>query len=309
MLKAFFSSGGIEFHALTVITLSGWTVVFGAMGLFFVSSRRELPEWRSAGFVLCVAASSMTAGVFTILVFNQTIFPTAVFIWKSSFDIYAALIFLYGARVYLEANRRFSELRSSLMSLTLSTITVSYVANVVLHEIPIFTAGPLLPGVNIEMVLDVVRIATLLAICVALITDLNYMYRVPIEFYGVFAILGSGVCIFSHSEQDGSADPNLFSSALVAIGSVLKEGTRSQGHLVRVSTADREILIESRPEYDLIVAAILERSSLFLRRSTQMFADMFCSRFGEELKKEPSRIDVFNEAEDLVEIAFPYLHR
>jgi len=306
-MKADLSPLSLEFQVLTVVTLTGWTLVFLLLTLFFMGARRETLDWKTAGPTVCIASVSVAAGVFTILAYGLDIYASAVLVWKAAFDLFAVSVFAYGAKVYVDANQRSPERRSSLMASTLILVSLSYAANIALHEIPLFLGGVLVPGLNIEEILDFVRIVALIAICIVLITDLDYMYRIPISIYGIFAIAGSGVNLFSFGEREGTADPNLFSGALIAIAQVLKEGTGSKGMLTRVTTGDREVIVESRPDHDLVIAAIAERSSLFLRRSTQIFADMFCDRFCDELNKDIGDISRFSDAYQMVHTAFPYL--
>ena len=306
-MKADLSPLSLEFQVLTMVTLTGWTLVFLLLSLFFMGARRETLHWKATGPAVSIASVSVAAGVFTILGYGLDVYASAVLLWKVAFDLFAVFVFAYGAKVYIDANKKSPERRSSLMGSALVLVSISYAANIVLHEIPLFLGGFLVPGLNIEEVLDFVRIIALITICIVLITDLDYMYRIPISIYGIFAIAGSGVNLFSFEEKEGSADPNLFSGALIAIAQVLKEGTGSKAMLTRVTTGDREVIVESRPEHDLVVAAIAERSSLFLRRSTQIFADMFCDRFCDELKKEVGDADAFSEAHEMVHTAFPYL--
>lgn len=293
-------------YTIVRFTLTCWVCVFGLMGLFFMSLRHETPDWRFSGFAIAIGMISITSGFASIGI------PTmegnlVAFVWKSTYALYAIIIMFYGSKVFLDAHRILPEKRSIGLGIVLFLLGFAYILNIILNDYPDFIGVSLIPGVNMETVLDLIRIFMMIVIVMILLTDMEYFYRIPIHVYSIMVNTPTGLNLYQWASEKDASDPSLFASALSAISLVMKESSGSKEPLERVSAGDRCVIIEFREESGILVTAIVERTSMVLIRSVSMFADLYIEKYG-SLKD----IDVFEKIDEsevtpLVKAAFPFL--
>ncbi|NWF95771.1 MAG: hypothetical protein HXY34_06480 [Candidatus Thorarchaeota archaeon] len=303
-----FNPLGLASDLILRITLSFWVLTFALMGLFFMALRQEFPDWRVASLVTFLGTTTIICGFASL---SQPALEGNILalVWKAGFALYSIVVFLHGARVFHEANQRQADRRSAVIALSLVTISISYVINVVLYDVPNFQGTPLLTGLSVEMVLDLLRISMMLMIVIALITDIEYMYRLPVDVYSISVIRDSGVYLYSYGHDPDVSDPGLLSSAICAMSLFMKETSKSASSLRRVSTSNRAILIEPREDEGVIFVAVVERATLVLLRSLQLFADQFVQRYPRETYSDIVNPEDYADASQLVYTAFPFLKR
>jgi hypothetical protein len=227
--------------------------------------------------------------------------------WKSSFALYSTTVFLYGASVYAGANRKLPEPRSAALAIVLIAISLSYVANMFFYDVPNYFGFSVLPGINLEVMLDFSRIILVAAIVVTLASDMEYFYRIPIDVYSISVIqASSGVCAYSYVRDPESANPELFASAITAISMFMKETSKSSSALKSIKTGSRTIMVEGREEDGFIVMAVVERSSLVLVRSLHMFADLFAEKYRGKVRDGVIIAQDYTDADLMIYIAFPH---
>ncbi|MHA1247241.1 MAG: hypothetical protein ACTSPE_07930 [Candidatus Thorarchaeota archaeon] len=186
-------------------------------------------------------------------------------------------------------------------------VAISYIPVMLLYDIPNYLAVDLTVGINVETAADLMRIAMLIVIAVTLMTDMEYFYRIPIDVYAITVNATSGVNLYTYGTEKVNVDTNLLASALTAIFTVVKESSGNESGLRRIVTDDRIIIIENRPEHELNITVLAERSSLVLVRSTQMFADLVVGELnGRSALDLIEALDV-EKMEGLVRQAFPFL--
>jgi len=276
--------------------------------MFLVSLRNEMVGWRAGSLVTILGIISISTGFTSLTVPGYTGNLLAL-IWKTSFALFPTVIFLYGTKVFYQAYRKLPEKRSLALAISLFLLPVTYVLNILIHDIPNYLGIELVPGLSFEVILDLVRIIFLLVIVITFSTDVEYFYRVPIDIYSISINSDSGINIYNYSPVPGGADPNLFASALTAITLVMKEGAGAQSGVRRISTDDRVIIIETREELGFSVTALVERSSMVLVRSVEVLADLFAEKYGEKIQDEIYISETFSETDLLIHIAFPFLRR
>ena len=289
-------------------TLLLWILVFALMGLFLVSMRHETISWRMASIAMALGVISITTG-FISLTYSGLSGNLLALIWKTSFALFPTVIFLYGTRVFYDAYRKLPEARSLVLSISVFLLPVTYILNVVTHDIPNYLGIELIPGLSFEVILDLVRIVFLLIVVIAFSTDVEYFYRIPIDVYSISINSDAGLNIYNYSPIPGGSDPNLFASALTAISHVMKESAGAESGLQRISTRDRAIIIENREEQGFCVTALVERTSMVLVRSVEILADLFAERYGDKVNDDIILSDEFSETDLLIHIAFPFLKR
>ncbi|MBD3407085.1 MAG: hypothetical protein GF411_13285 [Candidatus Lokiarchaeota archaeon] len=288
------------------VTLTFWTFVFGLFGLFFIGTRHENPDWKIVSAVVTVGIVSILSGYFGWIVADSANVAVIDFIWHAGFGLFAALVFGYGSKVYLDANRRLPEIRSLILSIALMIVTLAYLSGIILYDVPTLYGDNPLGGEGISTILDFIRISMMIAIAITLGSDFEYVYRLPINIYDIQVNTTTGMNLYHFGEMSKKRDPNLFAGALSAISSVVEEVSDSEAPLTRVVSEDRSIMVTTREEYGIVATAIVERSSLFLKRSLEMFADMFIEEFGAVLDSSSHSSNEF-DASLLVYVAFPYL--
>ncbi|TXT55887.1 MAG: membrane protein of unknown function [Candidatus Thorarchaeota archaeon] len=288
------------------VTLTIWVFVFGLFGLFFIGTRHESPDWKIASAVVTIGIVSILCGFIGWAVYDSTNVVIVDFIWHASFGLFAALIFGYGSKVYFDANRRLPEIRSLVLAIALMIVTVAYILGIVVYDVPILFSEIPIGGENIAIVLDFVRISMMISIAITLGSDFEYVYRLPINIYDIQVNSTAGMNLYHYGEMDRRRDPNLFAGALSAISLIVQEVSDSEAPLTRVISEDRSIMVTTREEHGIVATAIVERSSLFLKRSLEVFADMFIEKYGTVLESSGYSSSEY-DASLLVYIAFPYL--
>ncbi len=288
-------------------TLASWLLVFGGLGLFFASMRTVTPDWRVVSLACILGAASIVAGFGGLLIPGVAGNPM-VLIWKLGYALYACLVFGYGTRVYWLANRMLPETRSLVLSLAIGTIFVTYVLNIFIYDVPNYLGFQVVPGLNLEMVLDLFRILAMLVMVVVLLTDMEYFYRIPVRIYSIAVNSSAGMNLYNYSPEPTPIDPNLFSGALTAISLVMRESMGStEGSVRQIITGDRVVLVESREDCGFCVAAVVGRATRFIVRSVQVFADMLAEEYGEVLKRDTFASDMLQNVELMMLTAFPFL--
>ncbi|MCF2138296.1 MAG: hypothetical protein K9W43_13775 [Candidatus Thorarchaeota archaeon] len=297
---------GLGPDLLQWFVLTSWSIVFGMLGFFFLSMRHESPPWKQVSLAVALGVTELTAGLATLP--NPVPAGNPLYLtWKVCFSLLGLYIFSYGAKVYIDAQRRRPEIRSLLMSLALSIVAVSYLPVILTYDLPNYLGIQLIPGINTETATDYVRIVTLIIIVLTLLSDMEYFYRIPTELYAISVVAESGISLYSYGDENVDIDPNLLASALTAISVVVKESSGSTKPLRRIATGDRIILVVSKPEQEFSVTALAERSSLVLVRSLQVFADFISEEIGDTLATDTILALDKKKIDGLVFRAFPFL--
>ncbi len=270
---------GLGPNLLQWFVLTSWSIVFAILGFFFLSMRHESPPWHYMSVAIALVVTQLVTGLVTIS--NPVAEGNLSYlVWKVCFSLLGMYIFGYGAKVFFAAQQKRPEFRSLLLSVALLVIAVSYIPVIFTYDLPNYLGIQVFQGINTESATDMIRIAMIGIIVIALLTDLEYFYRIPTELYNVSIVATSGVNLFSYGNEDVDIEPNLLASALTAISIVIKESSGSIKELAKIETGDRVILIENKPEQEFAVTALVDRSSLLLIRSLKTFADMISKEIG-----------------------------
>ena len=124
----------------------------------------------------------------------------------------------------------------------------------------------------------------------------------------IFVVFNTGETIYSRvfvkslidSLSRGKSD--LFTGALTAISTVLKETIKSKKYLEKIDFGDIKILISFRK--DFYVAIITEYDSVRLRERLERFAEAFEERFSDKILSFDSVIEHYYDADKLLESIF-----
>lgn len=297
---------GLSVDLLQWFVLTMWSVTFAVLGLFFLSMRHESPPWKQASLVVALGTTEIITGLATLP--NPTPEGNPLYLtWKICFSLLGLVIFTYGTRVYYEANKKRPESRSLILSIALFVVTVSYIPVILTYDIPNYLGLELIPGVNTETAMDFIRIAMIIVIVVTLLSDMEYFYRIPMDLYVISVVASSGISLYTYGDKNVDIDPNLLASALTAIAVVIKESSGSEKALRRIVTGDRVIIIDTRPEKEIAVTVLAERTSLVLNRSLQVFGDMIVKEMGDKTGDDTIIALDKEKIDKMVHQAFPFL--
>ncbi len=122
------------------------------------------------------------------------------------------------------------------------------------------------------------------------------------EIKGIFIISQDGRCMVKKSYKDILIDPDLITSIITGINSILKESIASKKALKAIYYEDVKILLD----WGIYVnsAIIVDKETSDLRKNLENFLNEFEQKYKPHITQWTGDIDIFSDANDLIEIYF-----
>ncbi len=284
--------------------------VFLLIWLFFVSMWSESPDWRIASVIVGLGVSSIIAGSLSVES-TTPVGDIGILIWRGAYDAFSFIVFSFGAWIYIHAYRRLPEWRSLIISIALFAVCISYLLTFLLYDLSNYSGFQIqmMLGIDTGPLLDTLRAVFLLVIVFTLLSDMEYFYRIPLTIYSLYIIsMKTGLCLYHYTSRFARSDPNLFASALTAISLVMEQSSDISTRIHRVQTGRVSIIVENHHtgEVELMFAALLDRVSMVVTRSLQVFANAFMERYGSQIDVSDINAE-YTETDLLLHMAFPFL--
>jgi hypothetical protein len=139
--------------------------------------------------------------------------------------------------------------------------------------------------------------------------DLDYIYRLPDNYYLLLvAYKDSGLPVHSvrfQSSKDVTVDENLLSGFLTAVNTLFGESLRSGSRIERISSGDASLLMYTGHWVTATIAG--DTAPAILKRALRRYTRAFEARYADALQAQTPALGTFNDANDLIPQAFPFL--
>lgn len=267
---------------------------------------------------------SFTLSIFTIQVISSigivlfsnypnysTIYHLLIFLTLFSYNLLAIYVYLIiGVPIYIKIYKYTKENRSLVLVIALVLIGIGFFS-AELYQILVFQGFNFILGrLNLLVVFYyALPLIGLYLFLLSYITDVDYLYRLPVDNYLLMILYKSGVTIYSINFKTRFKqvviDENLLSRLISSINMVFQNALGSQAEVHNILSKDAAIIIESGKFIN--AAIVTDNASVILQRSLKRYVEIFEKKFHDKLEKEDPLISDFDSVKELLKSIFPFL--
>lgn len=218
--------------------------------------------------------------------------------------------FIIGVPLYYKTHRYATDTRSLIMLIALVLVGVGFLL-AAFYELFVFLGiykdfGEFNP---LRLLYYTLPLIGLFLFLLCYITDIDYLYRLPIENYALTVSYKSGITIhtvhFKTRYEKIEIDKELLNGSIRNTNLLFNNILSSKSEIKNISSEDVAILMHSGR---FITTKILANSvSVILDRSLQRYVEEFEKKFHKQLEAEDKLVSDFDSAIDLLKQIFPYL--
>ncbi len=270
---------GLGSFKVIVIYLIVWAISYLMIFYFFnyidVDKRTSLLDMLVHVVFGVFLASSI------LLLFEPEPSNLLIFVWDLSYNGLGIIVFFYGAAIYYITNKRTGDKYSMYLMIASLLIVMGFIFGLTsdtLHFLSVNT------GINdIFTYGDHVKAAGISAFLILYITNVDYIYRLPIKFHALQIFLTTGIPLYNARFKGSIAsnkDYKLLSGALSGIIIFVQTFGGKKTLLRKVEAGDWNFLI--RVEQDLGIVMISEKVSKVLETAMNDFSTEVLSTLSKE---------------------------
>jgi len=224
------------------------------------------------------------------------------------YTLNALLVYLInGIPLYIRMGMETRETKPYIFAIALSIISIGYIYLTILDVTHFLGKTP--DWINdISIIGDLLPLLGLFLFMILYLTDFNYIYRLPYDNFILVVALKHGPAIHAvefETKRDIQLQKDLISGLLTSVNQIFNVEFHSDKPLTLVKSEDINILLETGEHVTIFI--ITENTSKVLRRSLRRYLREFENQYKEPLVTDATKVDVFDDATDLIKPIFPFM--
>ncbi len=246
-----------------------------------------------------------------------------------SYDFAALTVFGLAVSVYLSIARKTNFERTAVIQLV--SVAIAFIGFFLAAEYfvvsiaRVATGNDALLAYRINSIIpNVVQFFGLIVFTISILTDIDYLYRLPFDVNLVLITRSSGAPVFSYTPETkhGRADPLLFSGLITALAKFTEEISARGSTLETVHSGDVSIHVLKKEinGTDLYAVVTAEKITYYLKSGMKNFFDLFIAEALPLIKDVKGTIEneletaggfedlMLYQLQAILRKAFPYFH-
>lgn len=302
----FFVWEGIQPYFL-VISLSG-NVIFVFIFYLFIESCDNLKvNTTRFSIVLTISVIQQFSNFFTALLFanSNQLFIDFDSIARITYGILSIIVFgIFGTQFYFRSYKLTKE-RLSILFIFVMLITA--------FGIGLIIYGNLLYRFNISTILinnllNIMNLIALLLFTLNYLLHLDYVYRLPHDYYFLLISYHSGIPIYStkiQSRKEVDVDENLVAGFLSAIRSLFGTSLNTSPEIQQIASKDAVVFMEANE--NIVITIIGEKATKKLSQATNRLLSLIQHHFQKELTDQISEMSQYEQKiSEFIPQCFPF---